>query len=104
MVVKREAPSSPIPSEDGSPPSPSPSDDDKRAPKRTKTSPKKKASSSTPTKPRADDVITPDMKRYMMVAAMDLGYKQLPFNEFAKEVSPVSGYNPWLMAVRHICE
>jgi hypothetical protein len=104
MVVKREAPSSPTASEYGSPPSPAPSDDTKPTPKRTKPSPKKKTSSSTPTKPRAEDVITPAMKQTMMVGAMDLAYKQLPFNEYAKEVSLVNPCKLWLTTVWHICE
>jgi len=37
------------------------------------------------------------MKQTMMVAAMDLGYKQLPFGGYAKEVSPVDPYDSLLI-------
>jgi len=78
MVVKRDAPSSPTPSEYASPPSPAPSIDSSPTVKRAKSAktstPKKKSPQKTP-KPKADGVITNEMKAELTEAAMDAAYK-----------------------------
>jgi hypothetical protein len=78
MVVKRDAPSSPTPSEYASPPSPAPSNDYSPTGKRIKSAktptPKKKSPAKTP-KAKADGVITNEMKAELTEAAMDAAYK-----------------------------
>lgn len=92
-MVKREQEISPAPSEYGSTASSPASADVKPTAKRTKktlsptktkTSPKK-----TP-QPRAEGVISNEMKTEMMIAAMEMAHKGLPFDAFAAEVSPFS--------------
>jgi hypothetical protein len=78
MVVKRDAPSFPTPSEYASPPSPAPSNDYSPTGKRiksAKTPTPKKKSPAKPPKAKADGVITNEMKAELTEAAMDAAYK-----------------------------
>jgi hypothetical protein len=91
MVVKRDAPSSPTPSEYASPPSPAPSIDHsptvKRA-KSAKTPTPKKSPQKTP-KAKADGVITNEMKAELTEAAMDAAYKgSVAFSAYEAKVCP----------------
>jgi len=94
MVVKREASSSPTPSDYGSPLSPAPATDNSPTGKRAKNAkiptPKKKSPGKTP-KAKADGVITSEMKAELIEAAMDAAYKGgVAFSAYEAKVCPSS--------------
>jgi len=98
-MVKREQPSSPVSSEHGSPPSSSHSLDiepTKKRSQRQTTFPSKKAKTSPTKSPKSkpDGVITNEIKAAMADAAFDMAYKQLPFDQYAAEVSCIISRQP----------